>query len=113
MFGGDILHWQMFWEQFCIAIHNRADISDTEKLVYLRHSLKFGEAYYLEIVTFWEAICRSHGILEVSLQSPATYSSDPRAEDLRGTQLGGGHWKGTQTPTQHSPAASLGAHGNG
>ncbi len=44
MFDGDILHWQTFWEQFCIAIHDRSDISGTEKLVYLRHSLKDGSA---------------------------------------------------------------------
>ncbi len=39
-FDGDMLHWTTFWEQFDIAIHGRSDISDTEKLVYLRHSLK-------------------------------------------------------------------------
>ncbi len=44
MFDGDILHWQTFWEQFSVAIHDRTDISDTEKLVYLRHSLKDGSA---------------------------------------------------------------------
>ena len=43
-FSGELLHWQSFWEQFCIAIHNRKDISATEKLVYLRHSLKDGSA---------------------------------------------------------------------
>ena len=43
-FDGDILHWQTFWEQFCVAIHDRSDISDTQKLVYLRHSLKDGTA---------------------------------------------------------------------
>ena len=42
-FDGDILHWQSFWEQFCVAIHGR-DISDTQKLVYLQHSLKDGSA---------------------------------------------------------------------
>ena len=44
MFDGDILHWQTFWEQFSVAIHDRTNISDTEKLVYLRHSLKDGSA---------------------------------------------------------------------
>ena len=44
MFDGDILHWQTFWEQFSVAIHDRTDISDTEKLVYLCHSLKDGSA---------------------------------------------------------------------
>ena len=41
-FDGDILRWQTFWEQFQVAIHDRCDISDTQKLVYLRHSLKDG-----------------------------------------------------------------------
>ena len=40
-FDGGILHWQSFWEQLCVAIHGR-DISDTQKLVYLQHSLKDG-----------------------------------------------------------------------
>ena len=44
MFDGDILHWQTFWEQFSVAIHDRTSISDAEKLVYLRHSLKDGSA---------------------------------------------------------------------
>ena len=43
-FDGELLHWQTFWEQFCIAIHDRKDVSNTEKLVYLRHSLKDGSA---------------------------------------------------------------------
>lgn len=43
-FDGDLLNWKTFWEQFCIAIHDHRDLSDTEKLVYLRHSLKDGPA---------------------------------------------------------------------
>ena len=43
-FDGNILNWQTFWEQFSIAIHKRSSLSDTEKLVYLRHSLKDGAA---------------------------------------------------------------------
>lgn len=43
-FDGNILSWQTFWEQFSIAIHKRSSLSDTEKLVYLRHSLKDGAA---------------------------------------------------------------------
>ena len=44
VFDGEILRWQTFWEQFCVAIHDRTDISDTEKLVYLRHAIKDGTA---------------------------------------------------------------------
>ncbi len=43
-FDGELLHWQTFWEQFSISVDNRSDITDTEKLVYLRHSLKDGSA---------------------------------------------------------------------
>ena len=35
-FNGDILNWKAFWEQFCIAVHDRKDLPDSEKLVYLR-----------------------------------------------------------------------------
>ena len=40
-FDGDILNWR---EQFCIVIHDRTQISDAEKLAYLRHALKDGTA---------------------------------------------------------------------
>ena len=43
-FDGNILNWQTFWEQFSVAVHNRSSLSDAEKLVYLRHSLKDGSA---------------------------------------------------------------------
>ena len=44
MFDGELLRSQKFWEQFSIAVDDRSNISDTEKLAYLRHSLKDGSA---------------------------------------------------------------------
>ena len=43
-YDGDILNWSTFWEQFCIAVHDRRHLSEAEKLAYLRHSLKDGTA---------------------------------------------------------------------
>ena len=43
-FNGDILGWKMFWEQSCISVHDGSTLSDSEKLVYLRHALKDGTA---------------------------------------------------------------------
>ncbi len=43
-FNGDLLSWQTFWEQFDVSIHSRRDVSNAEKLAYLRHSLKDGSA---------------------------------------------------------------------
>ena len=43
-FDGNIINWRTFWEQFSISIHSRSGLSDAEKLVYLRHSLKNGTA---------------------------------------------------------------------
>ena len=43
-FDGNIINWHTFWEQFDISVHTRANLSDSEKLVYLRHSLKDGSA---------------------------------------------------------------------
>ena len=43
-FDGNILHWRNFWEQFRISVHDRSNLSDSEKLVYLQHSLKNGSA---------------------------------------------------------------------
>jgi hypothetical protein len=44
VFDGDLLNWRQFWEQFCISVHNRHDLADSEKLVYLQTALKSGSA---------------------------------------------------------------------
>ena len=41
-FDGNILHWQTFWDQFCISIHHHTNLSEAEKLIYLQQSLKDG-----------------------------------------------------------------------
>ena len=41
-FDGNILNWKCFWEQFCISVHDRPNLSEVEKLVYLCHALKDG-----------------------------------------------------------------------
>ena len=43
-FDGNILNWRSFWEQFRISVHDCSNLSDSEKLVYLQHSLKNGSA---------------------------------------------------------------------
>ena len=40
----NIINCRTFCEQFSISIHSRPGLSDAEKLVYLRHSLKDGTA---------------------------------------------------------------------
>ena len=39
-FHGDILQWKNFWEQFCVSVHDRASISQEEKLMYLQNAIK-------------------------------------------------------------------------
>ena len=41
---GNILNWTRFWEQFCVAVHDRTNISDAEKLLYLQQALMDGSA---------------------------------------------------------------------
>ena len=43
-FDGDILHWKQFWEQFAVSVHDRSNLSDAEKLVYLHQAIKSGSA---------------------------------------------------------------------
>jgi hypothetical protein len=44
IFDGDLLSWTQFWEQFSVSVHDRSEISDAEKLAYLRSALKDGPA---------------------------------------------------------------------
>ena len=39
-FDGNILQWRSFWKQFCVFVHDRSNLSDSEKCIYLQHSLK-------------------------------------------------------------------------
>ena len=41
-FDGSILNWKSSWEQFCVSMHRRTNLSDSEKLDYLQHALKGG-----------------------------------------------------------------------
>ena len=43
-FDGQVINWNSCWEQFNISIHSRTKLSNTEKLVYLKQSLKDGTA---------------------------------------------------------------------
>ena len=39
-FDGDIMKWSNFWDLFSVAIHDKKELSDIEKLAYLRDALK-------------------------------------------------------------------------
>ena len=43
-FDGNIMNWSNFWDQFSVSIHDKTELSDTEKLAYLRDALKDGPA---------------------------------------------------------------------
>lgn len=44
----NIIHWTQFWEQFTIYVHDRKNISNAEKIVYLQNALKDGSAKKIE-----------------------------------------------------------------
>ncbi len=46
-FDGNILNWKTFWEQYCVSVHTKPSLSDSEKLVYLQQSLKDGSAKHV------------------------------------------------------------------
>ena len=46
-FEGDILNWRTFWEQFQVSIHNKDQLSNAEKLAYLKDALKDGPAEHI------------------------------------------------------------------
>ena len=39
-FNDNLLHWCTFWEQFEVVVHNKTNLSEAEKLVYLQHVVK-------------------------------------------------------------------------
>ena len=43
-FNGDFLNWKNFWQQFQVSVHDRSNLTNTEKLVYLQNSIKDGVA---------------------------------------------------------------------
>ena len=43
-FDGNIIHWKQFWDQFVVAVHNKTNLSNAEKSVYLQHAIKGGSA---------------------------------------------------------------------
>ena len=43
-FDGNILNWRQFWEQSSVSVHDRINLSNAEKLVYLQQSIKEGSA---------------------------------------------------------------------
>ena len=43
-FDGNIIHWKQFWEQFTVSVHNRSNLSNAEKIIYLQHAIKDGSA---------------------------------------------------------------------
>ena len=43
-FNGSVILWRAFWEQFQISVHDQKSLSNSEKLVYLKHALKDGAA---------------------------------------------------------------------
>ena len=44
VFDGNIPSWRQFWEQFSVMVHECTSLLKAEKLVYLQHAIKGGEA---------------------------------------------------------------------
>ena len=43
-FDGNTIHWKQFWEQFMVSVHDRSNLSNAEKIIYLQHAIKDGSA---------------------------------------------------------------------
>ena len=46
-FDGNITNWHSFMEQFVISVHDRSNLSPSEKLTYLRHAVKDGSVKHV------------------------------------------------------------------
>ena len=43
-FDGSFVTWHPFWEQYSLSVHERKQLSDSEKLAYLKLAFKGGSA---------------------------------------------------------------------
>ena len=46
-FDGNVMNWRSFWEQYDVFIHSKHQLSNLERLAYLRQALKSGPAKYV------------------------------------------------------------------
>ena len=46
-FDGNILNWRIIWEQFASTVHTKTELSNSDKLTYLRDALKDSPARYV------------------------------------------------------------------
>ena len=43
-FDGNIISWRSFWEQYTVSVHERSDLSPSQKLTYLKQAVKDSSA---------------------------------------------------------------------
>ena len=87
-FDGNILNWRSFWEQFCVSVHDRSNLSDPEKLVYLQHSLKNGSAKNII-----EGLSHSGEHYAEAVDCPSTsHTSDTCLYDTRSSSVERQQW---------------------
>ena len=46
-FDGNLLNWRFYWEQFECTIHSKTQLTNTDKLTYLRDALNDGPARHV------------------------------------------------------------------
>ena len=46
-FDGNNVTWKSFWDQFCVSMHSKSKLLNTEKLAYPKHALKNGSARHV------------------------------------------------------------------
>ncbi len=47
IFNGNLLNWRSFWEQFSISVHEKKELAEAEKLVYLKKAVSKGSAKHI------------------------------------------------------------------
>ena len=47
IFDGSFVNWTYFWEQYNISVHSKKQLTNTEKLAYLKNALKGGAAKHV------------------------------------------------------------------
>ena len=110
------MNWRTFWEQLSVSIDSRSHLSDSEELVYLRHSFKLKDGSAKGVIEglsqsgkYYTEAVKSLKVLRLS----EAYTPDAHSNDPRGCSPQGGRRERAMMPQRYCAAAPQGLESDG